>query len=326
MDSTYFKNKIYKISSERQFKKIAIKLFNFQFKNNLFYKKYCDALKVNAESINKIEEIPFLPIEFFKTEKVLCENIKSSHHFLSSGTTSDIKSVHYVECLNFYERNILNCFEAFWGDSSKYCFLCLTPNKKNAPNSSLVHMCEFLINHTKKNGSGFYFQNYNALESQIKFCQKNDQPFIIFGLGFAILDFSEKSKVNLNKGFVIETGGMKNKRKEMIREELYEILKNKFNINYIQSEYGMTELLSQSYSMKDGNFKSPPWKKVLIRDKHNPLKINNNNTGGINVIDLSNIHSCAFIETQDLGRLNKNYFEVLGRLENTTLRGCNNLI
>jgi len=326
MDLFNFKKKIFQISKSNDFEQMAIELFNYQVKHNVFYSKYCELLNYSISEIRTLEQIPFMPIDFFKTEKILCQNVEPSHFFLSSGTTSQKKSKHYVECLNFYEKTISLCFERFWGKINNYRFFCLTPNIKEAPNSSLVYMCNFLVKKTTNLGSGFYLNNTGKLLSDITNSKKNNQPFILIGLSFAILDFAEKYNLDLNGGYVIETGGMKNIREEMVRENFYKILKERFKINSIQSEYGMTELLSQSYSLENGEFESPPWKKIFIRDKQNPLKINNFSTGGINIIDLSNIHSCAFLATEDFGVVSNNKFKVLGRLKNSSLRGCSTMI
>ena len=326
MDLFNFKKKIFQISNSNDFEKMAIELFNYQVSHNTFYKKYCDLINCSSSKVHHIEQIPFLPIEFFKTEKILCRNNSPNHFFLSSGTTSQKKSKHYIDCIKFYEKTISLCFENFWGKLNNYRFFCLTPQKKDAPNSSLVHMCDFFVTKTKNLESGFYLNNLEKLNQDIIKSQKKQQPFILIGLSFAILDFAEKYNINLSGGHVIETGGMKNRREEMIRENFYKILKEKFKIKSIQSEYGMTELLSQSYSLKNGEFESPPWKKILIRDKQNPLKINNDSTGGINIIDLTNIHSCAFLATEDFGSICNNKFKVLGRLKNSSLRGCSTMI
>ena len=326
MDISNFKKKIFEISNKQEFEKLALELFNYQINNNKFYKKYCDLLGFNTNTIKAIEDIPFLPIEFFKTEKILCNNIHHSHIFYSSGTSSEVKSKHYIDDIKFYEKNSAYCFKKFWGNIDDYIFFCLTPNKNEAPNSSLVHMCDFFIKSSNKTASGFYLNNYEKLKVEIQKAQRNKSQFILIGLSFAILDLAEKNKFDLAGGQLIETGGMKNKKKEMVRENLYDILKEKFNLNSIQSEYGMTELLSQSYSYKNGEFESPPWKKILIREITNPLKINNATTGGINIIDLSNIHSCAFIATSDYGKISNNKFKVLGRLQNSSMRGCNTML
>ncbi len=326
MDLSNFKKKIFQISNSIEFEKLAIELFKYQVNNNVFYKKYCDLLNCSSSNVSSIEQIPFMPIEFFKSEKILCQSVTPDHFFLSSGTTSQKKSKHYVDCLKFYEKSISLCFERFWGKIDNYRFFCLTPNKKDAPRSSLVHMCDFFVKKTKDLESGFYLKKNKKLLIDINKSKRDNQPFIIIGLSFAILDFAEKYTIDLNGGYIIETGGMKNRRDEMIREKFYTILKKKFKLNSIQSEYGMTELLSQSYSLKNGEFESPPWKRILIRDKQNPLKINNFSTGGINIIDLSNIHSCAFLATEDFGIVSNNKFKVLGRLKNSSLRGCSTMI
>jgi len=326
MDLFNFQKKIFQIYNQVDFEKLAIQLFNYQITHNMLYGRYCKLIRCKASEVKHVEQIPFMPIEFFKTEKVLCENTQIEHFFLSSGTTSEKKSKHYIHSLKLYEKTISLCFEKFFGKITNYRFFCLTPTKRKAPNSSLVYMCDFFVRKTKKSHSGFYLNNDQKLINDIKESQKKNEPFILIGLSFAILDFATRNNISLKGGQVIETGGMKNTRQEMIREKLYKILKAKFHIQSIQSEYGMTELLSQSYSLKNGEFETPPWKQIFIRDKQNPLKINNQSSGGINIIDLSNIYSCAFLATEDFGRKKKNKFQVLGRLKNSAIRGCNTMI
>ena len=328
MDLKKFKNDIFLVKSEQGFNQLSLKLFKHQSKKNGYYKDYIKLLNINPEKINSVDKIPFLPIELFKEGKILCDNVNYEKIFLSSGTTDSKRSHHYIESLKFYEKSIKKSFEIIFGPINRYTIFCLTPKFTNKNSSSLIHMCEYLIKKSNCSNSGFYLDNYNLLSKKIKTNQKNKKKFLLIGLSFAVLDFATKNKINLANGIVLETGGMKNLKKEIIKEELYSVLQKKMNIKTVGSEYGMTELLSQSYSLKKGQFSSPPWKKILIREINNPLKLVKTNmvTGGINIIDLANIHSCAFIATNDLGRKEGEHFYVLGRLDNVSIRGCNNML
>ncbi len=328
MDLKKFKNDIFLIRKDSEFNNLALKLFKYQSKKNKSYKKYIELLNIDPETINSIEKIPFLPIELFKENKILCKDIKYEKIFLSSGTTTKKRSSHYIESIQFYEKSIKKSFEKTFGKINDYTIFCITPSYQKENTSSLVHMCKYLINNSNCPNSGFYYNDYNTLIKKIKTTQKKKKKFILIGLSFAILDLAEKKEINLNNGIVIETGGMKSSKKEISKDELYINLKKKFKIKEIGSEYSMTELLSQSYSSTKGQFIPPPWKKILIREQNNPLKLTTKEmtTGGINIIDLANIHSCAFIATNDLGKKEKNYFYVLGRYNNSSIRGCNNLL
>ena len=328
MDLNKFKNDIFLIDNDDQFNQLAIKLFKHQSQENLIYKKYIELLNKDVNNIVSIEEIPFLPIETFKNNKVLCRNKSAQKVFISSGTTMGERSKHHIESIRFYEKSIQLSFERTFGSIDNYTIFCLTPEKKEEGQSSLIYMCNYLVKESRCPSSGFYWKKQNQLKKEIICAQEKKKPFILIGLSFLILDFAQRFEPNLKRGIVIETGGMKNYKKEIKKEQLYDILKQKFNLAHIGSEYSMTELLSQSYSKKEGEFQEPPWKKILLRDYNNPLKIltKKNSTGPINIIDLANTHSCAFIATNDVGRKNDNYFNVLGRLNNSLIRGCNNMI
>ena len=328
MDLQKFKNDIFLIKNSLEFNALALKLFKYQYKKNIYYNSYVNLLRKPIESIDSIEKIPFIPIEMFKEKTILCENISTEKKFLSSGTTTNKKSKHYIESIKLYEKSIKLSFEAHFKPIDHYTIFCLTPEHTEKNESSLIHMCNYLIKESNCSDSGFYHEENKKLITKIQIAQQKKKPFIIIGLSFLILEFAQKNPINLHGGIIIETGGMKKKHIEIPKAELYQILKEKMMIKQIASEYSMTELLSQSYSIKDGRFTSPPWKKILIRDPNNPLRIINETSisGGINIIDLANTHSCAFIATNDLGKIGKNYFSVLGRMDNSSIRGCNNLL
>lgn len=305
---------------------MAIDIFNYQYQNNTIYQNFCKLLKVTPSEVTHLEKIPFLPIEFFKTQQVICGVNNYEQVFLSSGTTGENQSKHYVKNLKVYEQSFLKGFELFYGNISDYCFLALLPSYMEREGSSLIYMTEYLIKHSNNPLSGFYLNNYNDLIDTLK--KLNAQKTILIGVSFALLDLAEKHQLDLSNIIIMETGGMKGRRKEMTRTELHQIYNDSFNVNQIHSEYGMTELLSQAYSKGNGLFETPPWMKILIRDTNDPFHLlDNNQTGGINVIDLANYNSCSFIATQDLGKtFANNSFEVLGRFDNSDLRGCNLLI
>ncbi|BBA17210.1 LuxE/PaaK family acyltransferase [Blattabacterium cuenoti] len=323
-----FKKKIFSISGKKEFEKLAWDIFHYQIRCNKIYKNYLKLLDINPLKIKNIYKIPFLPISFFKTHRILSSK-KTDYFetiFTSSGTTG-IKSKHYVKNLSIYIDSIRNSFEFFYGPIDKFKFLGFFPIDRK--DSSLIYMVKYLIQKTHKNGSQFFsYASYK--KDSPSFYKKNDKNIFIFGLSFSLLDFVEKYnhlKQNKceNKVIIMETGGMKGKRKEIIREELHDILKKFFFVKEIHSEYGMTELLSQAYAKKNGRFQCPPWMKVFIRDPEDPLiHVKNNQIGGIDIIDLSNYLSCPFLSTEDLGKkINDNEFEVLGRMDFSDIRGCN---
>lgn len=306
------------------FEQKALRLFQEQAKNCIPYQKYLELLKIKPNSIKSLEEIIFLPISFFKSHSIITASAKPEIIFQSSGTTSKKSSQHLVVDKKIYEYSFRNGFKSFYGNIKDYRILCLLPNYLEQTNSSLIYMCNDLIKKSKNSQSGFYLDNLEELIDVLK----EDSNTLLIGVSYALLDLAEHTSFNLSNTIIMETGGMKGRRKELVRSELHRILCNSFGVPKIHSEYGMTELLSQAYSKGDGIFHTPPWMKVLIRDIRDPFKlIEPNKTGGINIIDLANINSCAFIATEDLGKTYHDHsFEVLGRLDNSDLRGCNLLM
>lgn len=328
-------NDIFSIKNASQFEEQALAVFRYQAVKNEVYSQYLKGLSISPDSIKKLNEIPFLPIDFFKTHKVICDSgSKDEIVFTSSGTTGSVQSKHYVSDVSVYEQSYLKGFEFFYGNIEDYCVLALLPSYLERDGSSLIYMAEDLIKKSKHGDSGFYLNNYDELITKLNALEARGQKTILIGVTYALLDLSEKfplwkrGKGDLANVTVMETGGMKGKRKEMVREELHAVLCKGLGVNKIHSEYGMTELLSQAYSKGDGIFNCPPWMKILIRDTNDPLTIlETKKTGGINVIDLANINSCSFIATQDLGKFYAdNSFEVLGRFDNSDIRGCNLLV
>ena len=324
MDVQNYIKKIFHIKTEAEFNDFAFQLFHYQYKENEVYNNYVNLIVDDINTINTYHKIPFLPIELFRTKKIITKKNKPQTVFLSSGTTDAAKSKHYVSDLDIYKTSIINSFNLHIGNPKNFVFLCLVPDLKKKPQSSLAFMCNELIIKSAHLKSGFYLEKEDDLKNTILSCQNKEQKFILFGLSFEILKFAEKYKLSLKNGIVIETGGAKKGVQHIIKNELHHRLKYYFNIKNIYSEYGMAELLSQSYYTKNHCFTSPPWKKVLIRDKKNPLKINEKKTrGSINIIDLANVYSCGFIATNDFGYKTKKGFSIIGRNQHATARGCN---
>lgn len=321
-------NTIFSITNEAQFLENALQIFRFQAENCEVYKRYLSYLNIDPQEIKTLEEIPFLPIEFFKTNAVISNNQNPEVTFTSSGTTGITTSQHLVTNVSWYQKSFRKGFELFYGALKNYAFLALLPSYLERSGSSLIYMVEDLIAGTENPDSGFYLYNDDELYQKLIQLQQQKQPTVLIGVTFALLDFIEKHQLNFPELIIMETGGMKGRRKEMIREELHQTLCNGFGVPTIHSEYGMTELLSQAYSLGEGLFNCVPWMKVLIRDTNDPFTLlPNGKTGGINVIDLANINSCSFIATQDLGKIHQeNVFEVLGRFDFSDIRGCNLLI
>jgi len=319
---------IFNIKSRKEFKEIALQIFYYQAKNNLIYKQYLEYLGVEPSKITKINKIPFLPIDFFKYHKIVCDTKKEDTIFKSSGTSLDARSYHYITDLKLYEQSFNSTFKKFFGNIEDYCILGLLPSYVENGDSSLVYMTESLIKQSKTENSGLYLNNYDELLTIISELEKVNKKYIIIGVSYALLDLAEKNKQQLKNGIILETGGMKGRRKELPKEELHNILSESFGVETIYSEYGMTELLSQAYSFGKGEFSTPTWMKILIRDIYDPFTyLQNGKSGGINIIDLANINSCSFIETKDLGKININKsFSVLGRFDNSDIRGCNLLV
>jgi hypothetical protein len=319
---------IFTISSKKEFEKIALKAFRFQFDNNLVYHKFCTLLNKNKENVKSLLDIPFLPIQFFKSHDVLSSSETIKQTFTSSGTTGTQTSKHLVTDISLYKESYRNAFSEFYGNLENYCILALLPSYLEREGSSLIYMVEDLIQSSNHKDSGFYLNNYDELIEKLIELDNSGQNVILIGVTYALLDLIEKRQFHLKNTIIMETGGMKGKRKEMIREELHGILCKGFDVPVIHSEYGMTELLSQAYSLGNGVFECPNWMQILIRDTEDALSyVNDGKTGGINVIDLANINSCSFIATQDLGKKNpKHSFEVLGRFDNSDIRGCNLMV
>ncbi len=321
-------NSIYNINTTDEFNAIALEIFHYQYKNNVVYKNFVDFLNLEIDSIKNYSQIPFLPIEFYKQHKIVSGNFKPMVIFTSSGTTGDKTSKHLVKDLAIYEQSFRKAFSMFFGRITDYAVLALLPSYLEREGSSLVYMADKLIDDSSNPASGFYLTEYEKLNSVLQSLKKSKQKVLLLGVTYALLDLAEKYPLDFPELIIMETGGMKGKRKEMVRDELHNSLKSAFGVDNIYSEYGMTELLSQSYSKGRGIFNSPPWMKVLIRDVNDPLTIlPENRTGGMNVVDLANIHSCSFIATQDLGKnYNDGSFEILGRFDNSDIRGCNLMI
>ena len=310
------------------FDDVALDLFEYQYSNNKLYREYCDYLRKTPSQINRIADIPFLPIEFFKSHEIKTGSWKNETVFTSSGTTGSTVSKHLVKELHDYRFLSELIFKQFYGPLSEYTILALLPSYLEREGSSLIEMVNYFIKETGDELSGFFLNEYDEIVKRYKKADERGKKVILWGVSFALLDFSEHLTYGLPGVTVIETGGMKGRRKEMTREELHKILQGRLHTDRIQSEYGMTELMSQAYSQKDGVFKSPQWMKVVCREINDPLSIlGHDRTGGINVIDLGNWNTCSFIATQDLGKSHENgTFQITGRLDNSDIRGCNLMI
>jgi len=319
-------DKIFNVD-DKNFEQIAFEVFQFQYINNNIYKSYCDLLKKTPSNIGDISGIPFLPISFFKSHSVMCTK-KYDKVFHSSGTTNENLSKHYVSDINIYEQSFLKNFIDNYGDPKDYVILGLLPNYMENENSSLIYMVNNLIELSESNDSGFFLKEYDFIIEKMKSLARENKKIILIGVSYALLDLTESKNLNFENTIIIETGGMKGRRREMIKKELHETLKERTGLKKIHSEYGMTELLSQAYSKGDGIFSCPNWMRVYIRDINDPnFLYSNNKSGGINIIDLANINSCSFIATEDMGSLHKNgNFEIMGRIDHTDTRGCNLLV
>ena len=319
---------IFSISSSKQFEKIALKVFRFQYDNNVVYREFCQYLNVEKHDVKSLQQIPFLPIQFFKSHDVLSSKEKIQETFTSSGTTGMTTSRHLITDITLYEESYRKAFSEFYGNIENHAVLALLPSYLDREGSSLIYMVDDLIKLSNHPESGFYLNNYDELIQKLLELDNAGENIILIGVTYALLDLIEKQNFQLKNVIIMETGGMKGRRKEMIREELHDLLCKGFGVNAIHSEYGMTELLSQAYSLGHGVFECPNWMQILIRDTEDALSyIENGKTGGINVIDLANINSCSFIATQDLGKKKpNNSFEVLGRFDNSDIRGCNLMV
>ncbi len=316
------------------FEEIALQIFNFQYANNDTYRKYCQAININAEMVTGLAAIPFLPIQFFKTQKLISGNFEAAAIFESSGTTGSINSRHFVKDTAVYEESFLKAFRSFYGEVADLCIIGLLPSYLERQHSSLIYMVNELIKQSAHPSSGFYLYDTEKLYDSLISNEKNKQPTLLIGVTYALLDFAEKFPMKLQYTTVMETGGMKGRRHELTREEVHSILMQQFGLAEVHSEYGMTELLSQAYSTGKGIFKCPAWMKVLVRTEDDPFDVTvlgkmqaKFASGAINIIDLANVYSCSFIATDDIGKLYKDgSFEVLGRMDNSDVRGCGLMI
>jgi len=322
------KKDIFNIHSREQFENVALRIFRYQAEYIPIYQEYLTRLKVDVDEIDSIEKIPFLPIQFFKTQQIKPTNLAEEVTFTSSGTTGNQTSRHLVVDVELYKKSFLASFKKFYGNPSDYCILALLPSYLERKGSSLVFMVDELIKQSGHSQSGFFLNEFDKLAERLRSLDKKGQKCLLIGVSFALVDFAEKHKLKLNNTIVMETGGMKGRKKEMVREDLHNQLCEAFGVSAIHSEYGMTELLSQAYSFGKGIFQCPPWMKVIIRDPYDPFStLPALRSGAINIIDLANVYSCSFIQTEDLGKVyDDESFEVLGRMNDAQLRGCNLLV
>ena len=311
---------------EGNFSEVCLEVFSFQYKNNSIYKQYCDLLKRVPGSVNEINQIPFLPISLFKQFKITTTGFEPDVIFESSGTTGMDTSRHYVKDVSLYEESFLRTFKTFYGNPEDHCILGLLPSYLEKGNSSLVYMVNRLCELSKNKESGFYLYNYSDLGETLKRNIVKHQKTILIGVTYALLDFAEKFPMDLSNVIVMETGGMKGRKKEILRESVHEILKKQWNLPAVHSEYGMTELLSQAYSLANGVFQPPAWMKILCRQEDDPLSVSppgETASGAANIIDLANLFSCSFLATDDLAKIQSNgKFQVEGRSDHSDLRGC----
>lgn len=316
---------IFEIQNESAFTQIALETYEYQYRNLPVYREFCDLLGKNPIQASNLNDIPFLPIAFFKTHKVCHPTQIEEAIFTSSGTTGMELSKHYVSNLALYRSSFRAGFQRFYGQASEFCILALLPSYQERPGSSLIYMVDDLIRNSKDSRSCFLKGDNLSISRYIASCDSGQKPVLLIGVSFALLDLAMEFPMNLKNTTVMETGGMKGRRKELVREELHQVLQQGFGVKEIHSEYGMTELLSQAYSSGNGCFYTPPWMKIMLRDTEDPLSyVELEKTGGMNVIDLANRNSCSFIATQDLGKTHADgSFEVLGRFDHSDIRGCN---
>ncbi|MCX6256747.1 MAG: acyl transferase [Bacteroidia bacterium] len=322
---SHFEKDIFEIRDEADFHEAAMQIFRFQAVHCPVYFDYLSYLKTDYLQIKQLQDIPFMPAEFFKVHRVITNSMNAEEIFLSSGTTGMEASRHFVHSLDLYRESYSRTFTRFYGNIGDYCILALLPSYLERTGASLIYMVKGLMELSKCNGQGFFAHDFDALNQLLLLNEKTQQKTLLIGVSFALLDFAEKYRPVLSNTIVMETGGMKGRRNEITRIELHDILRHAFGIDQVHSEYGMTELLSQAYSRGNGRFFSPPWMRVFIRDIYDPFScIETGIAGGVNIIDLANIWSCSFIESKDIGKINTDgSFEILGRMDNTDIRGCN---
>lgn len=314
--------------NENGFEALALEIFRFQFERNPVYAAFAKGIGKNIESVIRIDDIPFLPVELFKTHKIYSSEKDPEIVFGSSGTSGQTQSKHYVADLSLYRKSFRTAFRNFYGNPGNWILLALLPSYLDRQDSSLVYMADRLIRETETGFSGFYLHDYKKLSEKIRKLDAEGKKILLLGVSYALLDFAEQFPLQLKNTIIMETGGMKGKRPEMIRDELHSILKNAFGVKEIHSEYGMTELLSQAYSKGNGIFHCPTWMKIKIREMNDPFSYTaHGKTGGVNIIDLANLYSCSFISTSDLGKSHADgSFEILGRFDESEVRGCNLMV
>lgn len=316
-------SRLFNINNEVAFNVALNTVFQFQYTNNAIYRQWCNLNGLNDSQLITPETVPYLPISFFKTHAVLSTSFTAEQIFESSGTTGTINSKHYVKDIAVYEQSFNTAFQQFYGNATNYCVIGLLPSYLERNNSSLVFMVNELIEQSKHPLSGFYLNEFDKLYSVLQQLEQQKQPTLLIGVTFGLLDFAEQYALPLNHSIIMETGGMKGRRRELTRQEVHALLQQCFGVSSIHSEYGMTELLSQAYSTGNGKFVCPPWMKVVVRDEDDPLHIKTSGKGILNIIDLANVYSCSFIATDDIGVLYKDgSFEVQGRMDNSDIRGC----
>lgn len=316
------------IPDENYFEKQALQVFHYQYKHNKLYKSYVDLLKIKIMDIQQLEQIPFMPISFFKTHFMQTGQWKEQVIFRSSGTAGAQKSQHLIKDIVLYQQGVEKSFNQFYGDFNDFAILALLPSYVEREDSSLVYMVNHWMRKSNHPANAFYLNDLEKLKQQLLRLKEQEQKVILMGVSFALLDFAEQNQLDLSNAIIIETGGMKGKREELTREQLHQILREKLSPKSIHSEYGMTELLSQAYAQDGFSFQPSPWMKILIRQPDDPFGYHKNGqSGAINIIDLLNVHSCSFIATDDIGKRHSNgNFEVLGRLDQSDIRGCNLMI
>jgi hypothetical protein len=334
MTSRELRENIFSVS-EQHFDSLALEVFRFQFAHNPVYAAFAKGINKTPETVNKVSDIPFLPVELFKTHKIYASDKTPEIIFTSSGTTGQVTSKHYVADISLYEESFRKGFELFYGKIENYAVFALLPSYTEREGSSLIYMVDDMIRRSNNAQSRFYLDDFKELtawlmmrEQYLKMPGNTDKKNLLLGVTYALLDFAEAKKLNLRNTIIMETGGMKGRRKEMVREEVHAIITKAFDVKEVHSEYGMTELLSQAYSKGNGIFNSPPWMKIMIREMNDPLSYAaTGKTGGVNIIDLANLYSCSFISTSDLGKLREDgSFEILGRFDNSDVRGCNLMV
>lgn len=318
---------ILKISKE-SFEDTTLTLFHYQYQHNELYKAFANALNVKPDNVKSLQQIPFLPIPFFKTHTVLSGSFNNIPlRFESSGTTGEVTSKHYVADETIYRTSLLAGFKQFYGSVKEFTFLALLPSYLERQNASLVHMAKVLMEESTQPDNGFYLNEFEKLATTLKALVTEGKKVLILGVTFALLDFAEQYPMDLKHAIVMETGGMKGRREEMTREQVHSFLKERWHVEHIHSEYGMTELLSQAYALQKGIFKPSATMQVLVRDINDPLDVSTIGTGCMNIIDLANVHSCSFIATEDIGTVYADgSFMVKGRVDNSALRGCNLMV